>query len=333
MRQAWYDRTGTPAEVLRVGDAPVPLPRGGEVLVRIRASGINPSDCKQRRGWPGMAATGRIVPHSDGAGVVDRVGEGVDPALIGQRVWVWGARGGIFYGFDGGPEDGTATEFARLPVGHVVPLPDSVGFDIGAAIGAPGCTAHHLVFADGDVSGQVVMVRGGAGAVGELAVSFASRAGAHVIATVSSPEKAAIARAAGAQQVIDYRRQDVADAVLGAYPGGVHRIIEVDFAANIVGDAALIRRDGVIASYSSPSDPSPTLPYYPLQFKGVTVRFVQGAALPSGAQADAVRAISRGFAEGWLRPTIAAAFPLDRIADAHALVESGAQVGKVVLEL
>jgi NADPH2:quinone reductase len=309
------------------------MPGSAEVLVRVHASGINPSDCKQRKGWPGREPKGRVVPHSDGAGIIAGVGEGAASGLIGRRVWIWNARGGAFYGTGTGPEAGTASEYVVLPARHLAPLPDGVSFAVGACLGGPGCTAHHLVHADGDVSRQTILVQGGAGAVGELAVAFARQAGAQVIATVSSSEKAAIAAAAGAHHVINYREEDVIAAVSSLCPQGLDRILEVDFAANIETDVQLIRQNGIIASYSSPSNLEPRLPYYALQFKGVTVRFLQGASIPEQAQYSALNAINAGLEAGWLRPTVAAIYPLDRIADAHEKVESGTALGNVVLSL
>jgi len=334
MRQAWYTRTGPAREVLCVGDVPEPVAGPGEVLVRIRASGINPSDHKQRAGFAGPTVpNGRVVPHSDGAGVIEAVGEGVEIGWQGRRVWVWNARGGAFYGFNNGPEVGTASELIAIPLTRVAPLPDGVGFAEGACLGAPAATAHYAVFADGSVIGRTVLVQGGAGAVGELCVQFASAAGARVIATVSSPEKAAVAQMGGAHHVINYREEDVAAIVRGLCPDGVDRIVEVDFAANVDIDAAVIRQNGIIASYSSPSDREPVLPYYRLQFKGATVRFIQGYTLPPAAQARALGDIAEGAAAGWLRPTIARLFPLDEIAAAHELVGGGTAVGNVVLTL
>jgi len=332
MRAAWYDRTGPAPDVLRVGELPTPSAGPGEALVRIRASGINPSDYKRRGGWRSMKAlAGRVIPHSDGAGVVEDVGPEVERTWIGRRVWIWNAQGGVVYGATGGPETGTAAEYVALPMAHVVPLPDGIEFDVGACLGVPACTAHYAVFADGDVAGLTVLVQGGAGAVGEAAVQFARAARATVVATVSSPEKAARARAAGAQHVVNYRREDVVEAVRAVSPEGVDRIIEVDFGANIAPDAALIKPNGVIASYSSTSQPEPVLPYYPLQFKGATVRFVQGYLLPRPARQRALSDINRALATNELRPAIAARYPLEEIATAHELAESGRTIGNVVV--
>ena len=335
MRAAWYERTGAASEVLRVGEMAKPAPGPGEVLVRIRSSGINPSDVKQRSGWlrPSAPLERPVVPHSDGAGIVEEVDAGVDRAWIGRRIWLWNARGGTAYGTRHGPEAGTAVEFAPAPLRHASPLPDAANFDFGACLGVPACTAHYAVFADGDVKGRTVLVQGGAGAVGELSVQFAAAAGARVSATVSSPEKARIARAAGAAHIIDRRREDVVAAVLALAKQGVERIIEVDFGANAETDAKMIAVNGVIASYSSTSRREPVLPYYPLQFRGATLRFIQGYLLPDEARARAIADIGRMLSEGTLRPTIAATFPLEDIAKAHELLESGRAIGNIVLRL
>ncbi len=332
MQAAWYERTGPAAEVLTIGRLPKPKPGPGEVLVRVQASGINPSDTKRRAGWRSRSGPlpNRVIPHADGAGMVAEIGAGVDASWIGRRVWIWNAGGGAVYGTQNGPETGTAAEFVALPVGHVTPLPENVDFAVGASLGVPACTAHYAVLADGPVAGQTVLVQGGAGAVGEWAVRIAADAGARVIATVSSPEKAEIAHTAGAAVVVDRRREDVVAAVREIAPSGVDRIVEVDFGANAATDAAVIAVHGTIASYSSTSAPQPVVPYYPLQYKGATLRFIQGYLLPPAARAAAIADIARLLGGEW-RPTIAARFPLARIAEAHALLESGKAAGNVVV--
>ena len=337
MRIAWYDTPGPAGEVLVVGEVDRPVPRSGEVLVRVLASGVNPADVRRRAGWSGAGyrhPAGRIVPHSDGAGVVEGVGDGVDRRWVGRRVWLWNAGGASFYGFpEDGTDTGTAAEYVALPVRFVADLPDAAGFDTGACLGAPACTAHFVVFADGDVEGATVLVQGGTGAVGELAVQLAAQAGATVIATVSSSEKAERARAAGARHVIDRSHEDVAAAVLAISPAGVDRIIEVEFGMNVATDARVIKPNGVIASYSSPTVREPALPYYELQRKGVSVRFVQAYILPPAQRERAIAGVNEALGEGRLRPTIAARFPLAEIAKAHALVEGHRAIGNVILEL
>ncbi len=327
MQAAWYERTGPAHEVLTVGDMTKPEPRVGEVLVRVATSGINPSDFKQRAGWrkEGMPFP-YIVPHSDGAGIIEAVGDRVDPAREGERVWLYNTQRGRPWG--------TAAEFVAVPEAQAVPLPDGVDFIQAACLGVPASTAHFAVLSDGPVAGQTVLVAGAAGAVGHNAVQFAKWSGAEVIATVSGDAKADHARGAGADHVINYRTEPAAERILELTDGaGVDRIVEVDFGDNLAIDIAAIKPNGVIASYSSTRAPEPTLPYYPLAYKGVTVHFVQAYLLPPKSRAQAIRDITETLQSGDLRVAIAAAFPLDRIADAHALAEAGSVMGNVVLDL
>lgn len=331
MRAAWYEETGSARAVLRIGEMPDPVPAPGEALVRIRASGVNPTDVKCRSGWRGMKMPfPRIVPHGDGAGEIVAVGAGVDRGRIGERVWLYNAV--AFY--DASRAFGTAAELCALPESQAVRLPDSLDFAAGACLGIPACTAHRAVFAEGPVAGQTILVQGGAGAVGHYAVQFARLGGARVIATVSSDAKAAHARAAGADAVIDRKREDVAARVLALTGGiGVERIVEVDFGANLALDVPLIKANGVIASYSSTAVPEPVFPYYPLAFKGVTVRLVQGFNLPREARRAAIDDIARWSREGALIHPVAARFPFTEIARAHELMESGGAIGNIVVEI
>jgi NADPH:quinone reductase len=336
MQAAWYDSPGPADEVLSVGEMAVPTPGVNEVLIRVCASGINPSDVKRRSGWTNAIrspAPRRLVPHMDGAGVVEGVGMGVKESLVGRRVWIWNAAGASLYGSEGAIEIGTAAEYIAIPQAFVVPLPDNVSFEEGACLGGKAFTAHALIFADGDVLGQTILVQGAAGAVGELAVQFAAAGGARVIATVSSEAAASRASAAGAAATVNRKTENVIERVLALAPEGVDRIVEVDFAANINSDIAMIRPNGTISSYSSTSNREPVLPYYGLQLKGITVHFLQAYILSSSARERATRAITRKLAEGRLRPTVAHRFPLKEIAAAHNLMERGLASGNVVLTL
>ena len=328
MRAAWYERTGPAHEVLAVGDLPTAAPGPGQVLVRVAASGVNPHDTKKRSGWTGgtMQAE-RVIPHGDGAGTVVAVGRGVDAARVGERVW-------LYRGDAGHPGGGTAAEYCTVPAAFAHVLPDGVEFAIGAGLGVPAMTAHRAVFADGPVEGQTVLVTGGAGAVAVYAIQFARNGGARVLATASSAEKAAIAGEMGAEAVIDYRTEDVVARVAALTGGqGVHRIIEVDFGANLAAAVQVIRPQGVIAAYSSTRVREPVLPYYSLQAKAVVLRTVQGLLLTEPQRAEAVDAIANLLRQDRLRHPRRHGFPLARIADAHAALESGSLVGKAVLEI
>lgn len=328
MRAVWYERTGPAAEVLTFGTLPDPEPGPGEVLVRVRASGVNPSDTKQRGGWRGARpAFPRVVPHADGAGEIVACGAGV-ARRIGERVWIYNGVGL----YDAKRATGTCAELIALPAAQAVPLPDRLDFAAGATLGIPAQTAHRAVFADGPVAGQTILVAGGAGAVGHYAIQFAVLGGARAIATVSSPAKAAHARAAGAEATIDRRHEDVAQRVR-AIAGTVDRIVEVDLGANLAIDVAVLAPNGTIASYSSTAVPEPVFPYYPLAFKGANLRLVQGYNLPAAARAAAIADIGRWSADGALTHAIARRFPLAQTAAAHAFLETGTAIGNVVVDI
>ena len=327
MRAAYYESTGPAREVIRLGEVPTPEPGRGEVRVALGCSGVNPSDVKSRAGLRSKEPPfARIVPHSDGAGVIDRVGEGVPAGRIGQRVWTWNAAWKRAFG--------TAAQFVVLPDEQAVELPAEVPFDVGACLGIPALTALHAVRMDGGVAGKAVLVTGGAGAVGHYAVQMAKLAGARrVIATVSSAEKAALARQAGADLAIDYRREDVVKSVLEATGNeGVDRLIEVDFAANVGPSLAAVRAQGDIVVYGS-GKPEIVVPFFPAILKNVCVRFFIVYNLARADRDAAIEQLTAWLRENRLRHNIAARLPLDSIAEAHELVESGRAAGNVVLDI
>jgi NADPH2:quinone reductase len=328
MQAAWYERMGPAREVLSLGELPMPEPGHGEVLIKIGASGVNPHDTKRRSGWLGPAMYApRVVPHSDGAGTVAALGPGVGGVAVGDRVFVY--RAGSTR-----PGEGTAAEYVAVQQPNVVRLPDTLSLAEGACLGVPAFTAYHATLSDGPVSGQVVLVQGGAGAVGVVAIELARWSGATVIATVSSPEKAAIARAAGADHTVDYTRDDVAARVMEITGGGgVERIVEVDFGANVAIDGAVIAENGTVASYSSTRVREPVLPYYAFGLKGVRLHFVQGMNMPRAVREAGTRTILALLERSMLKPRIARRLPLREIAAAHELVESGQAIGNVVIEL
>ncbi len=320
MRAASYDRYGPAAEVLEVRDVERPAPGPGEVLVRVALSGVNPTDWKSRGGSTPRPIDGFQIPHHDGAGVIEAVGEGVDPARAGQRVWLWLAAAGRRWG--------TAAEWSVVPEDQAVPLPDGASDELGASLGVPAMTAHWCVFADGPVAGKTVLVAGGAGAVGHFAIELAARAGARVIATASGPEKAELARKAGAAHVVNYRDADAADQIRAA-AGQTDRVIEVALGANLALDLAVARPGSMIVTYAAePADP--VLPVRACMTANLTLRFILLYGVPRPALRRAAQDISAALAEGALTELPVHRFGLSDIVAAHQAVEAGA-LGKVLV--
>lgn len=326
MKAAWYEKKGEAADVLIVGEQPVPMPRAGEVLIRVRASGVNPSDTKARQGARGNSAMpfSLIIPHQDGAGEAVAAGSPDDRSWVGQRVW--------FYEAQLDRPFGAAAEYVALPVEQVSPLPDTVSFEEGACLGVPAMTAHRCVFADGPVEGKTVFVSGGAGAVGRYAIQFAKLGGATVIASVSREAQAQSALAAGADLVV-YRSDDIVARVreFTCKDRGVDRFVEVAFGANIDVIIDLLSRRGVVATYASDVVPEPALPFWPLVMLDATIRFVLVYVMDAAAHTAAARAINEALAAGELTHSLAARYPLDEIVDAHKALENGEVVGKIVI--
>ena len=339
MKSVVYPQTGGP-EVLRLVERPVPEPRPGEVRVGVRVSGVNPTDWKSRRGrMPGEALPfPEVVPNQDGAGTIDAVGEGVDSSRVGERVWLWEAAWQR--------ADGTAQEYVVLPERQAVPLPESVSFDVGASLGIPALTAHRCLtvselgparLSRGGLAGRSVLVAGGAGAVGHAAIQLARWAGAQVIATVSSTEKERLARAAGANEVVNYRRDDAADDVRGLAPGGIDIVVEVAPGTNAALDAAVLAPNGTVAIYAAERGPELELQVRELMTRNVRYAFVLVYTVHANAKDQAVSDVAAAVADGALPVGEDAGlplhrFPLDRTADAHAAVEDGA-VGKVLIDV
>lgn len=327
MRAAFYERPGKAREVLTIGDLPTPEAGSGEVRVKVVWSAVNPSDVKSRAAIRSKTLPfPRIVPHSDGAGVIDQVGEGVDSSRIGERVWTWNAAWQRPFG--------TAAEFVVLPSAQAVALPAGVDLAVGACLGIPALTALHAVAVDGGVEGKSVLVSGGAGAVGHYAVQLAKIHGARqVLATVSGEEKAAIARAAGVDHVVNYKAEDWVARCVEATGGlGLDRIIEVDAAANVKGDLSALRPEGQIVVYGSGAPEIP-VPFGPAILKNVRFSFFIVYNLSAEDRARAIRELTGHLAAGRLEHNIAMRLPLERIAEAHEAVEQGTAIGKVLLEI
>ena len=323
MRAAWYETNGPAAEVMKLGELPDPQPGPGELRVRLHASAVNPSDVKARAGGRKIRWE-RIVPNSDGAGIVDRVGPGVDASRISQRVWTFNAQWERPYG--------TSAQYVALPAALAVPLPESVSFEQGACLGIPAMTAHCCLFTGEPLEGNTVLVTGGAGVVGHYAIQLAKWAGARVVTTVSSPAKAAHALAAGADLVIDYRPENVVERIRAAV-GGVDRVVDVDFGGNLQVTSQVLNAYGVIAAYASMGDPKPAFPYYDLFRINPAIRPVLVYSLPDAAKARAHADIARWIAQAKPVFAIAERFPLSEIVAAHLAVERGEKIGHVILAI
>jgi NADPH2:quinone reductase len=326
MKAGWYERNGPAHEVLEIGERPDPEPGPGEVRVRVACSGVNPSDVKRRAGWNNQQlAFPWAVPNNDGAGVIDKVGAGVDARRVGERVWL--------HSTGWKRPLGTAAEHTVTPHHRAFPLPQNVSFEIGAGLGVPAMTAHRAVFGLGPVRGKTVLVTGGAGAVGFYAIQLAKWGGARVVTTVSGAEKAAEAKRGGADHVVNYKAENVAERLLALTEGaGVDHVVEVDFGANLPVTLAVLKPNGSVATYASMTKPEPAIPFYPLMFKNVRLLWVFVYEMPQEAMAEAGRDVNAWLASGAAVHPRQHVFTLDRLADAHVAVEEGA-VGKVIVQI
>jgi NADPH:quinone reductase len=322
MKAAWYEKQGAARDVLRVGVMDDPQPAEGEVRIRVAVSGVNPGDVKKREDAFGVGMPyPRIIPHSDGAGTVDRVGPGVSQEWVGRRVWCYGAQSYRPFG--------TAAEYVVVPSRQAVALPDRVPFEQGACLGIPGITAHRAVHVGGPVEGRTVLVQGGAGAVGACAVQLAHRAGARVIATCRSEDDRQIASRAGANEVI-VTGDDLTSQVLKLAPNGINHIVEVAFAADINADIEMLAQGGSIATYAT-NAPNPEVPVWQLVFLNASMFFIGSDDIPSEAKLDAAHDINQALESGWPGFVIAEHFSLDDIANAHEFVEHPKTPGRVVV--
>jgi NADPH2:quinone reductase len=329
MRAAWYERRGPAHEVLVVGEMPPPEPGTGEVRIRVAYSAINPGDVKKRSGWQGSPMPfPRVVPHSDGAGVIDAVGAGVPAARVGEAVWCYGAQSYRAVG--------TAAEQVVVPAALAVRLPDAARsqpdlLEQAACLGIAGITGHRAVFAAGPVAGLNMLVWGAASGVGAVALQMAHRAGARAFAVVRRAEQLSSVREMGAAEAWLAEDPALVEKMRQAAPEGMHRVADVDFAAHIDVNAGVIATGGVIAAYYASTD-RPAIPYWELAFADVSLRLLGSDDFPPAVKAEAARELTAALLEGRLRATIAARLPLQHIARAHEQVERGAG-GRVLLNL
>jgi NADPH2:quinone reductase len=330
MRAAYYEKNGAAADVLHVGEVDTPQPGPGEVRVRLKTSGVNPSDVKSRAGTARKIAFPRVIPHSDGAGEIDLVGEGVPRGRIGERVWTWNAQWKR--------ASGTAAEYVTLPAPQAVALPAQVGFAAGACLGIPALTAWHALALAGagagtTGAGTTLLIAGGAGAVAHYAIQFAKARGATVITTVSSVAKAKVAREAGADHIVDYIRENVGERV-AAITGkaGVDAVIELDLAANASLIPTVLRPKGTVVVYGT-GKPEAQIPAAFCLVNSIRLQFMLVYELTADERARAIADITGMLAQDKLIHNVAATLPFNDIVAAHQMVEQGKAIGNVVLEV
>jgi len=326
VKAVWYESIGEAEQVLNYGDLEDPQINDGEVLVKLNTSGVNPSDVKIRAGARGELQFPRIIPHSDGGGIIVEVGEEVSEDRIGERVWIWnGAFGRAF---------GTCAELIVLPSSQAVAMPENVSFETAACLGIPASTAYYGIFADGPVKDQTILITGGAGAVGYLGIQLAKWSGAHVISTVSGDDKATVAETAGADLVVNYKTDDVIKAVNDFTKGyGVDRILEVEFGGNLSVSEHVIKNNGVIAAYGSVAEANPSVPFYNLMFKSVKLNTYLIYIVADSDRANINQGINAALSDNALTPIIAKSFQLSETVNAHQSVEEGSIIGNVVINI
>ncbi len=326
MKAAWYEKQGPAREVIVVGEMPDPRPESEEVRIRISASGVNPGDIKKRQDTLGSGMSfSRVIPHSDGAGIIDGVGEGVPGSRVGERVWCFGAQSYRPFG--------TAAEYTVVPSGNAVPLSAKVSFEQGACLGIPGITAHRAVHIAGPIDGRTVLVQGGAGAVGLCAVGLARHAGARVITTVRSERDELVVRRGGVHEVVrtdGISADEVVERIRSRTPNGVDHVVEVAFHANVATDEKLLAMGGSLATYAT-GDPEPLIPFWPLVFKNVRMFFLGSDDFPLEAKTMAAAELNEALDGEWPGFEIVERFPLDSIAEAHEFVERPGGGGRVVV--
>lgn len=327
MRAVWFETFGTANESLIFGEQAKPSADIGEVLVRLHTTGVNPSDVKKRAGsFPNLLDDGLVIPHSDGAGIIEAVGEGVDASRVGQRVWVYQAQYARRFG--------TAAEYVAINAARAVFLPENTSFEIGACLGIPVMTAHRCVFADGDVKQQTILVTGGAGRVGYYAIQWAKLAGARVIATTSNESDSETCRSVGADAVVNHRQDNWGEAALDANKGKkIDRVIDVEFGSNLPEVLKLIKTSGTIETYSSTQVPEPQLPFLQMMYLNLTIRMEIVYAMPEAAKQSAIADITEKLEGRLLQHRIAHELEFEDMVRAHELIEQGGFGGCLVVRV
>jgi len=326
MKAVWYTKTGNASDILQIGELDDPLINAGEVLVKVRMSGVNPSDVKIRAGARGELQFPRVIPHSDGSGEIVDVGEGVDRNRIGERVWIWN---GAF-----GRADGTCAELISLPEFQAVKINNEVSYGSAACMGIPASTAYYGLLANGPIKNKTVLISGGAGAVGFYGIQIAKLSGANVITTISNDEKAEIANNAGADKVINYKNENVLEEIMEYTENdGVDRIFEVEFGGNLPINEKIIKPNGVIAAYGSMAEMEPKLPFYNLMFKGVKIDTFLIYSIEKKFREEILNGLSELLNQNSLKHMISQTYSIDDVVNAHEAMESGSVIGNIVIEI
>jgi NADPH:quinone reductase-like Zn-dependent oxidoreductase len=327
MHAAWFEKFGAANEVLTLGEITKPEVAPGEVLIRMKTTGVNPSDVKKRAGaFPDLLDSGLVVPHSDGAGVIESVGEGVSPQRVGERVWVYQAQFGRRFG--------SAAQYLAIDASRAAILPETTSFEVGACLGIPVMTSHRCVFLDGPVKGLTVLITGGAGRVGYYAIQWAKQAGARVITTASNDIDKGICESIGASFVANHRQENWAEAVM-SYTGGqkIDRVIDVEFGANLPEVLKLIGTGGAIATYSSTQVKEPKLPFLQMMYLNLSLHLVIVYAMPEEAKQAAIIDINNKLSNDELQHRVAHVLDFEDIVRSHELIEQGGFGGCVVVRI
>jgi NADPH:quinone reductase len=325
MHAAWYSRNGEARDVLVVGDLPTPSPAAGEVRVKLVTSGVNPSDVRFRKLRP--VGGERVVPHSDGAGIIDAVGDGVSPARVGERVWIWNGQWQR--------PMGTAAEYIAISAEHTVTLPVTVDFSAGACLGIPAMTGFQAVRMAGEITGKTVLVIGASSSVGYYAAQVAVARGARVIGTVGSADKAGHARTAGVEATINYKTEPVADRIKELTAGkGADVIVDMDLntTVKLLGNGALAPY-GTLVSYGSSAPGDIPFPIQTLRENLHKLAFVGVYRLSRDDRCAAIDGLTEMLFAGALTHAIGARFSLNDVVAAHEAVERGQLIGNVIVDV